>query len=128
MSGLLSNARVILTLRTIWGALLAGQVIFLVMIVSGAIVQQHRSQPIFDIVAPMYLLLVVPIAFVIRTLLLRGAASAPKLKQLGHLVFWAACESTSFMAMVFAVVGSWAWPLIVCVIVAMLLQVVTFPR
>lgn len=113
--------------RIVWIALMVGQLIFLVMMLSGLIAPEHQSQPMLGYIALVYLATVVPITFAVRAILRRRGGNGSKPAAVGNIIFWAGCESACYQGMIFALVTSWSWPMIVCVIVPILLQVLTFP-
>jgi len=46
---------------------------------------------------------------------------------IGNIFFWSGCEGVAFFGLVVAMMNVSLWPTIICVAIAMGLQVITFP-
>ena len=125
--------RSILNLRIIWGALIFGPL--MTLIVLNQVPQQQPPAPLHptvDIICMAMLIVLVPVGFLVRSIFLRRprAEAAPSLNALvvGNVIFWSVCEGTCFTSMIVAFISSWTLPLKLCVAAALLLQFLSFPR
>ena len=108
---------------------------FLGMFLSNAITPQQTLQslhPTVDYVELAFLATAIPIAFIIRRVILgRAQAQSAGVSQAmvrGNIIFWTVCDGVCFSGLIIAFISSWTWPLAICVSVPMLLQLLTFPR
>ena len=130
----------LVTTRIIWAAMLAGEVMFLVVILKVVLpgrTEPPHVQPLFTLIGAVMLASMVPMAFVARGIVFRrGRVSdggggedriAPAAYATGNIIFWAACEGVAFFGLVTAVLNGTLWPSIVITAIAMGLQAGTFP-
>jgi hypothetical protein len=123
----------LMILRIIWAALLMGQLAFLVALVVVILPGQHSAhpQPILFWIDLAMLLTIVPVTFLIRMMIFRRAETESGIPAsaytTGNIIFWAGCEGVSFAGLVFAVLNGSLWPTIVIVVIAVALQLMTFP-
>jgi hypothetical protein len=128
-------AKALMTLRIIWFALLMGQVMF--FLVLELVLLPQRQPPehpnkLLPLVSVVMLLSVVPVTFIVRTVILsraRGEDGAVPLPvyATGNILFWAGCEGVSMFALVVMLLNVSIWPTIVVAGIAVALQVLTFP-
>ena len=130
-------AKAFLMIRIIWGALLLGQFAFLA--VESIILSQPGQQPappidanILFVINIGMLVTIVPVMFMVRMKTFSrnrvNGVIPPAAYGTGNIIFWAGCEGVSFFGLVVAMLTRSFWPTILCVIAAMALQIVTFPR
>lgn len=130
----LPPGRALLTMRVMWLALLLGPILFMgviiVVILPGAKKPVH-PQPILAWVSIALLVTTVPVAFMIRALILRRARTEsgipPAAYSTGNIVFWASCEACAFFGLIVAMLNVSLWPTIVVIAIALSLQAITFP-
>ncbi|MFI5381738.1 MAG: hypothetical protein ACHRHE_20770 [Tepidisphaerales bacterium] len=124
--------KALLTLRIIWAALLMGQLMFLGIILSGVLQQQFgQPRPVLTWTCFIMAAVIIPVTYVIRTFMFQKAETPQGLPAgtyaSGSIIFWAGCEGMSFFGLVVAMVNASLWPTIMVVVIAMGLQVLTFP-
>jgi hypothetical protein len=130
-----SPQQALMTIRIIWAALILGQLGFAG--VTGVIISQPNAHaappvPILPVICFLMLATVIPITFIVRTLMLRAARAAygmvpPARYASASLVFWAGCEGVSFFGLITALVNRTFWPSIVVVAVALACQALMMP-
>jgi hypothetical protein len=127
----------LMTLRIIWLALILGQLAFMAVVILVILPNQHgdvHPQPLLVWVNVAMCASIVPVTFVIRTMIFRkgtvdgpnGGVRAPAYA-IGNIIFWAGCEGVSMFALVVAIVNGSLWPTDVIVAVSLALQALTFP-
>ena len=125
--------RALATMRIIWGAIILGQLVFLAVLILVIMPKQqpHPAQPVLVWMNLILLVTAVPMTFGLRQLAFRKTQVEGRIPAAvysrANLIFWAGCESVSFFGMVVAMLNDTLWPTIVVVIIAMVLQVLTFP-
>lgn len=125
----------LMTLRIIWAALLMGELMFL-----GIVLTVGRGNPdlnpdshrIFLYVAVVMLATLVPLAFVVRSLIYRkgrredGTVDAGAYAT-GNIIFWAMCEGVAFMGLTSAFLNQGGGPTLWVAALAMAVQAASFP-
>jgi F0F1-type ATP synthase membrane subunit c/vacuolar-type H+-ATPase subunit K len=127
----------LLVTRIVWGALLAGQLMFLGVIVAMGRVQAV-SAPLVD---PQRMLFLVSAAFTVVAIGMgyfvrmqtykagwQGDAIRPASYFTGNLLLLALLEGASLLALVVTMLHGALWPTIAPAVVAMMMQVVNFPN
>jgi hypothetical protein len=139
-----ARARMILTLRVIWFALLAGEVMFaaVVAFLISSRPPAGAAQPVLTYASFGILLAALPVTFTLRRSMFRradpaatGGGAGPGGGRVppatayfgGNVLFWASCEGVVFLAIVAALINATFWPTIVAAGVAVALQLATFP-
>jgi hypothetical protein len=130
----LSPAKVLLTMRIMWAALLIGPILFMAVIIFMILPNAKRPihpQPILNWVSFALPAMMIPVAFVIRRLIFSRARTEagipPAAYSTGNIVLWASCEGCAFLALVVAMLNASLWPTIIVVAIALSLQAITFP-
>jgi hypothetical protein len=124
------NASQLKVLRILWCGLLYGPLLLLCLILSGvlrnllAVTQLPSLHPILDYVSLGLMVTILPVTFLVRTILLRQEGNAMR----AYVVFWAGCEGLCFSALLFTVLSSCSWALELSMIVPLLLHLLTFPK
>jgi hypothetical protein len=137
MSQSLKNAsprQALLTMRIIWGALLMGEIGFLVVVMT-VLLPARREPPnvqrLFVLVSAVFLATAVPVAFFVRAAIFNRARTdggiAPGAYATGNIIFWAACEGVAFFGLVAVVLNGSLSPTVYFAAVAMALQISAFP-
>jgi hypothetical protein len=125
--------KALLYLRIMWGTIVFSQIAFISVLV--LLVFPHQQprppQPSLIWMNIAMLVTVVPMTFLLRLTFFRrtqvnGQIPAPVYLR-ANIIFWAACESTSFFGLVVAMLNNTLWPTILVVILALALQALTFP-
>ena len=133
----LPPARAITVIRIIWGALLLGQFAFAAVVAIILTQQGRQPAPAVDptillMINIAMLVVIVPAMFMMRMKTFGrnrvNGLITPAAYSTGNIMFWAGCESVSFFGLVVAMLTHNFWPTILCVIAAMAVQIVTFPR
>jgi len=122
-------------LRIIWAALLIGEGTFLILIIRVLIPNRtvpSQPQPLLIPISFAMCFTTIPITFFIRRLIFNKARQKAGALTIaayttGNIIFWAGCDGVAFFGMVVALLNASLWPTIICVAVAMALQVITFP-
>lgn len=123
----LEEITVVLT-RVIWGAMILGQVAFLVT--AWAIRGAAAPVAILGVLVTVGMALVtaaVPGAFLLRHVLLRARPVGVGRYRMGHLLPLAALEAPSLLAVVALLIGANALPVLLIPAVAIAAQVAMFP-
>src|SRR5689334_12524835 len=102
-----SPKQALLTMRIIWGAMLMGEIAFLLvvaLVILPARKEPPKVQNLFVIVSAALLASAVTVAFFVRTSLFNRARTdagiPPGPYATGNIIFWAACEGPAFFAIV----------------------------
>ena len=127
----------LMTLRIIWAALLIGQIVFFLVIAfvlwpHGRRTMDERTLKLLFYVGGVMLLTMIPIGFVLRSTMFRKGLDErgnvrPAAYTTGNIVLWAMCEGASFFGLVGAMLNNGPWPHLIVTIIAVAVQVVTFP-
>ena len=127
-------AGTLLVTRIIWAALLMGQVIFLVIVLT---IGPRFSEPdpelmqILLYVLMAMLVAMVPIAYIVRGVIYnkgrRDGIVQPPAYATGNILFLAMCEGVGFAGLTFALLNRGGGPHLIVALVAMAVQVVNFP-
>jgi hypothetical protein len=123
----------ILILRIIWLALLLGPFSFgcvlPIVMRSGNFPAQPNT--ILEWVNLGMFVTVIPVAYLVRLLMFSRGWSEHGITitaySTGNLIFWAGCESVAFFGLVVALVNGVFWPTIGLTLLAMGLQIATYP-
>jgi hypothetical protein len=94
-------------LRMIWAALILGPIVFGVVVMTIAAQRQANAQPILLYIAIGMLATMVPVAYVVRSIVYRNGrtpegAVSPTAYATGNILFWAMCEGSAFFSLVCA--------------------------
>jgi hypothetical protein len=122
-------------LRIIWGALLMGQVVFLVIALAIGKNMNPRRPP--DAQLQLYcaigmLAVLVPMAYVMRAATYRKGLGedgliTPQFYGTGNIMFFAMCEGVGLAAITFGLLNQGRGPVFFVAAVAIAVQVVNFP-
>lgn len=130
----LPPAKALMTMRIIWLALLLGPILFMGVIVLVILPQSRQTtqpQPILTWVSFALLAMTVPVAFVIRGIILRRSRIEDRIPtsaySAANIIFWAASEGCALFALVVVMLNRSLWPTIVVAAIALCLQAITFP-
>jgi hypothetical protein len=125
------------TLWIIWAALIMGELMFLMVLVRFVLPSQQGKKivPQENLVWICFAMCAtsIPIGFFIRMMIL-GRAQREKGEitlaaySTGNIIFWAACESVGYFALVVAMLNGTLWPTEVALAIAVGMQVLTCPR
>ena len=126
--------RALLTARIIWGALLMGQLIFLVVVLSiGPRFPEpnaNASRILFYVAAAM-LVTLVPVAYVLRGVIYsrgrKDGVVAPQAYLTGNILFLALCEAVGMAGLAFGLLNRGSGPNMVIAVAAMAVQAINFP-
>jgi hypothetical protein len=126
----------LVTVRIIWGAMLMGELMFMVVVLSmishgkAASAAEWDSMRVMRLASVVLLAACVPMGFVLRRVTY-GKYEAGRLdagKYLtGNILLWAMCEGPCFLGLVVVMLTRRAWPMILVCAVAMGVQALTFP-
>jgi hypothetical protein len=127
-------ARALTTMRIIWGTLIFSQLLVLFLVVAHVIPVPPNAKPMpfLPLVDWIMLLTLVPGAYAFRQMAFRrfqinGKIPAPAYGT-ANLVFWAACEGVAFAGIVFGMVTGNIVPTLPVIVIALALQLLTFPK
>ena len=129
--------RGLVMLRIIWGAMLAWEGMFaaVMLLVHPAQATGHPATGILVCVALAGMAVSIPITYLVRTMILRRAASksgdgtvAATARATASIIFWSGCEGVCFFALTCLLITSRVWPFLAIAAVPVTLQVLTFPR
>jgi hypothetical protein len=124
----------LLTMRIIWGAMLMGEIAFLTVLMT--VVLPARKDPpnvqrVLVITSAIMLATVIPVAFFVRSAIFNRARTEGGIPAgpyaTGNIIFWAACEGTTFFALVAALLNGSLAPTVYFAAVAIAVQVTAFP-
>jgi len=127
----------LVTIRIIWAALLMGQLLFFLVIAFVLWPQGRKSgdpqflRLLFFAECAM-LLTAVPIGFVLRSQTFHKGRDEsgnvrPAAYVTGNIILWATCEGASFFGLVGALLNNGPWPHLIITIIAVTVQLMTFP-
>ena len=122
-------------LRIIWGALLIGQIIYLLITLS---ISKTMSPPpvgqpqLFLYIAVGMLAVLVPTGFALRAAIYRqgrrpGGLIAPANYATGNIIFWAMCEGVGFAAITFGLINRAEGGHLFVAVIAMAILLANFP-
>ena len=119
-------------LRIIWAALLLGQVVFLIVATTVAAEREPRDQTLLFYVAAGMLVIVTPVAYLLRAQSYargRGAdgAVAGGAYATGNILFWAMFEGVGMFSIVGAMLNGGRGPHLFVTAVALAIQIANFP-
>jgi hypothetical protein len=126
-------AGTLLVTRIIWAALLMGQVIFLVIVLTigpGFAEPDPELMQILLYVLFAMLVTMVPIAYVVRGVIYnkgRRDGVQPQAYATGNILFLAMCEGVGFAGLTFALLNRGGGPHLIVALIAMAVQVINFP-
>src|SRR5437773_10245860 len=125
--------------RVIWGALLLGEIIFLIVIVKVMWPQQTGRAPVIGpwplflfYIALALLLVLTPVAFFMRMMIFQRGRDErnllrPQAYVTGTILFLALLEGAAFFGLVNLMLSRTIWPHAIVPGVAMILQALSFP-
>ena len=127
-----SPAAQLRTLRIIWAALLIGPVIFLVVATTVGAEREPRDQTILFYVAAAMLVVITPVAHVLRSqVYARGrqpdGTVAAGAYATANIIFWAMFEGVSTFSIVGAMLNGGRGPHLYVTAVALAMHIVNFP-
>lgn len=125
------------SLRIIWAAMLAGQVMFLVIVLwligqsDASMTDPQVGQMIF-VIALVTLVAGVPVAYLLRMRIYGGGQQpdgtvSPQAYTTGNIILLALCEGPSLLAVVGMLLARQVSPFILVTILAIAVQAVNFP-
>lgn len=132
----LPPAKSLMTMRIFWFALVLGQLVFMGVIFLLILPNAHARRglhavPVLAWVPFVMLATVVPLAFFMRRMILKRAATAagipPSAYFVGNVLFWATCEGCAFFGLIAIMINDKMSPAIIAVAIALFLQALTFP-
>lgn len=131
-----SPEKSLVVLRIIWGALLMGQLCFLVVLImlftQRVMPFGHLPQPTLTWISVALLVVMVPVGALLRWNTFRRARTPegtlpPAAYASGSILFWACCEGVTFFALIVVMVNASFWPTILVAAASMAIQLVAFP-
>ena len=125
----------LMALRIIWAAMLMGQIMFLAItltIAKNMAGLAPKLASLFLYCAIGMLVVLVPVAYVIRGIVYRGGRGedgliAPQQYASGNILFWAMCEGVGLAAITFGLLNRGQGPVLFIAAVAIAVQAVNFP-
>ena len=125
------------TLRIIWAALIAGPVVFALVILFVVRPQQAAGatpalQPVLLYVNIIMVATMIPLAYIVRAVMYRGGREAdgsvrPGSYATGNIIFLAMCEGAAFFSLVCGMLnGGTGLPMLLAVI-ALAVELINFP-
>lgn len=127
----------LLTLRIVWGALLFGVLVF--MLVVGIILANTAAKPVDAQFATVLLVVLLallvtelPIGYFVRMQVYKrswqGDVISPSGYSTGNIILFACCESVALFALIVVLITRSYWPAIIPAVIAMAIMVVNFPN
>jgi hypothetical protein len=128
------NPPQLMPLRVIWFALIMGQVMFAIVVLT--VLAHPNSKPLDPVLLYVDIALLaacIPVAFIVRAIIYRGGRNpdgtiAVGAYATGNIIFWAMCEGSAFFSLVCTMLGGGrpGTPLLLAGI-ALAVQIANFP-